>query len=457
MKKITVILALFSAFCFMSIDANAQKYGKTPQDSVDCLMNNSLYQEFYKQKAYKDAYEPWKNVLNSCPAYHVNTYIRGLNILKNLYASATTQADKDRYFNEMIALFDTRAEAFGEKWNNIARQAEIYEAYKPTETKKIYELYAQAQQEADKNKAILDQAYCVEYLRATVKYVISLQDAEQRKEEMSTIFDVYDYASQAMEENLIQSSNELDSVTQLQDTKKMTKLQKEVDNTRSNMQALEALIEPYAKCDQIVPIYEDRFQKNPNDVALLKKITTNLESKGCMSSELFFQATENLHKIEPTPRSASLMGQMLMEKGQYTEAAKYLEESEKTAPEISTKSKAALALAQCLMRAKSYSAAREAARRAVSYNKSLAGKASVLIANMYLATPGQNAAWAAYDEAARARNIDPSVAADAQKIMNAAHGRFPAKKDLFFNNINVGSSVAVGGWIGGSTTVRSRD
>ena len=457
MKKITVMLALVSAFAFCSFNANAQKYGKTEQDSIDCLMNNSLYVEFYKQKAYADAYEPWNKVLQVCPKYHINTYIRGINILKNLYASASTAEAKAKYFNEMIDLFNKRADAFGEKWNNIARQAEIYEQYKPEDAQKIYELYKQAKEEADKNHTILDQEFCAEYLNATIKYVMSIQDVEQRKAQSSIMFDVYDYASESLDSNLIISSNLLDSVTQIQDTKNMAKLQKEVDYTRNNIQAIEKAIEPYASCDKLIPMYEDKFKENPNDVALLKKITANLESKKCMNSDLFLNATENLHKIEPTPRSASLMGQMLMEKGQYTEAVKYLEEAEKTAPEISTKSKSALALASCLVKTKSYSAARDAARRAVSYNKSLAGKASLLIANMYLATPGHNAAWAAYDEAARAKSLDPSIASDAQRIMNAAHGRFPAKKDLFFNNIKPGTSTSVGSWIGGSTIVRSRD
>ena len=53
MKKITLALALASIFTLTLIDANAQRFGKTPQDSIECLMNNSLYKEFYKQKAYK--------------------------------------------------------------------------------------------------------------------------------------------------------------------------------------------------------------------------------------------------------------------------------------------------------------------------------------------------------------------------------------------------------------------
>lgn len=449
MKKITLFIAGLT-FVFLGNVGFAQKYGATPDDSVECLTNNSLYVEFYKAKQWADAYEPWKKVVELCPAAYKNTYVRGNNILANLYASATTVEQREQYFNDMLWLCDKRTEAFGDEANNIARKAQLYAQYKQNEVTTVYNLYKQA---AEKGGADLDQQYCVLYLQAAIDY---LKAIKADNEQMSILFDVYDYASETMEASLTQTSNDLDAATQVNDTKKMEKLQKELDNTRSNIAALETLIEPFASCEKIVPIYENRFNNNPNDIDLLKKITTNLERKGCMREELFLKATENLHKLQPTPRSASLMGQMLLAKEQYSEAAKYLEEAEKTAPEISTKAKAALGLAQALFKAKTYSSAREAARRAMNYDKSLSGKATLLIANMYLATPGQNAAFAAYDEAARAKSLDPSVAADANRVMNAAHGRFPTKEDLFFNGGSAGGSVAVGGWIGGSATVRTR-
>ena len=312
---------------------------------------------------------------------------------------------------------------------------------------------ANDKQAAEEGGQELDQQYCVLYLQATIQYLVSIQATT---EQMSILFDVYDYASEAMDHSLTQTANELDAATQLGDEKKIAKLQKELDNTRNNIAALEKLIEPYASCDKIIPIYENRFKETPTDLALLKKITTALNSKGCTESELFFAATENLHKLEPTPKSAFLMGQMLLGKKEFESAAKYLEEAENTSEDVGTKAKAAFQRATALSRAKSYSAAREAARRAANYDKSLAGKATLLVANMYLATPGQNAAFAAYDEAARAKTLDPSIAADANRVMNAAHGRFPTKENLFFEGGTAGASVSVGSWIGGTATVRTR-
>ena len=47
MKK---ILAIVVALAMGGSALHAQKYGKTPEDSIKCLQNLSVYQEFYKQK-----------------------------------------------------------------------------------------------------------------------------------------------------------------------------------------------------------------------------------------------------------------------------------------------------------------------------------------------------------------------------------------------------------------------
>lgn len=458
MKKITLLLTICTSLFWVN-GSYAQKYGKTEQDSVDCLMNNSLYQEFYKQNNFKDAYEPWKKVIKVCPQYHINVYIRGVNILNNLIANAKTPQEKDKYIDELISLYDARTAAFGEEGNNIARKAQTLEQYRPTQIEKIYNLYKEGAEKAGKD---YDQQFCVQYLQATVKYLASIKATS---EQMSTLFDVYDYASETLEQAQADAGSDLDSATQTNNSKLMQKSQQLLDNSKSNIAAIEQIIEPFASCDKIIPIYENKFKANPNDLELLKKITTNLDRKDCTENDLFFQATENLHKLQPTAKSAFMMGTMLYKKRQYSEAAKYFQEAENSFTDRASKAKAAFRCAQILMESSSFSAARSAAYRAAGYDRSLAGKASVLVANMYLrssvscASNGgkvRGAAWCAYDEAARAKSLDASVSGDANRIMGAARSQWPAKDDMFFMGLNNGASFHVGCWIGKSTTVRCR-
>ena len=66
MRKLKIVLIAAAALS-MSLAASAQsKWGETPEDSVACISNVSLYQEFYKQKSYTDCYEPWRQILLHC-------------------------------------------------------------------------------------------------------------------------------------------------------------------------------------------------------------------------------------------------------------------------------------------------------------------------------------------------------------------------------------------------------
>lgn len=458
MRKTIFSLAAFAVILGVG-EVNAQRFGQTPEDSSACIMNNSLYQEFYKQKNYKDAYEPWTQVVKHCPKYHINTFIRGGNILKNMIATAANPADRNKYIDEYIALQDIRSAAFGEEYNNIATKAKILTEYRPDQKEQIYNLYKEA---ATKGGANLDGQYCPLYVEATINYLHSIK---ANSEQMSMLFDAYDYASETLEAVVKQRKAELASVQAEGNAKKIKKAETEYNNAVSYLTLTEQMIEPFASCDKIIPIYEPKFKANPNDIELLRKITTNLDRKNCTKSDLFFAATENLHKLEPTPKSAYMMGKMLIDKENYKEAAVYLEEAVKTFEDNDSKAKASYLLATALMNSGQLSAARTAAYQVADFDKTLEGKAVLLVASMYLKSSVscashegkiRGAAWVAYDEAAKAKSIDPSIEAEANKIMSSARSQWPSKEDMFFNSINPGSAFSVGCWIGRGTTARSR-
>ncbi|MEG1762202.1 MAG: hypothetical protein RR256_01165, partial [Bacteroidales bacterium] len=109
MKRISFIAfaLLFSFFGF------AQKYGSTPEDSLSCIQNLSIYQEFFKQRNYADAYPAWKEVVKVCPKTSLNTYIRGNAILKTMIAKEQNPTKKEAYIAELLALWDLRAQNYG--------------------------------------------------------------------------------------------------------------------------------------------------------------------------------------------------------------------------------------------------------------------------------------------------------------------------------------------------------
>lgn len=100
------ILAVSFMMAAGQADAQQKKYLSDPKYGPDsaareeCAMRMSLYNEFYKQKNYKDAVNDWRKVYQNCPAASKNTFIRGATIYKNLIKSEKDAAKKE-------ALIDT--------------------------------------------------------------------------------------------------------------------------------------------------------------------------------------------------------------------------------------------------------------------------------------------------------------------------------------------------------------
>ena len=65
--------------------------------------------------------------------------------------------------------------------------------------------------------------------------------------------------------------------------------------------------------------------------------------------------------------------------------------------------------------------------------------------------------WVACDMFNKAKSVDSSCAADANKLIATYAQYFPSKEDVFFHReLNEGSAFRVGGWIGKTTTCRAK-
>ena len=184
-----------------------------------------------------------------------------------------------------------------------------------------------------------------------------------------------------------------------------------------------------------------------------------------MKTDLFFQATEKLHSLEPSPNTAYLMGQMCYNKDKFSQAVDYLNEALKSAEDAEDIYKMNILLGLSYAGNNSYSAARNAYRRAADANPNK-GEPYRLIAQLYAGSTrsiddglgGRTAYWAAVDMARRAINVDssPENVEAAQRLINSYSGHFPKQDDAFMMDLIDGAGYTVKGWIGESTVVRTR-
>lgn len=434
--KTIKFLSLALIMAMTALPAAAQF--KDAQDSI-CKTNEFLYREAYKNKQYIEAYEPWKICLDLCPSSNKNLYIRGVTILKSRFNATKDANERKAIVDELMKLYDMRIQYYGEAAEVTARKAyDLQQLRGNAALKEYYQLYAEAMRLGAKQ---LELAFVERYFDATVAYVTA------GNEDTTLIVDNYDQVSDAIDELL---SNEADSAKRAE--------------LYTVMAHIENRFSPFASCEELVKIYTKKFEATPDDLTLLKKITTILRKKKCMNTDLFFAATEKLHSIEPTPSTAYLMAQMCYNKDKYSDAAKYINDALAGAEE---KDKYNMYILQglCYAKTNSYSAARAAYNRAADMNP-MNGEPLRLIAQLYAAghrsiddgMGGASAYWAAVDVARRAMTVDSSTenVEAAQRLINSYSAGFPKQDVAFMLDLIDGQSFTVPGWIGVSTVVRTR-
>lgn len=432
MKFSTTIIALIFALSWTR--SSAQQYGSTPEDSVECIKNVSLYSEFYKQRNYVDAFEPWLITYRLCPGSHKNRFIHGNVIVATRINREKDPAKRQELIELMLGMWDKRAELFGQEAYCMGRKALAMRDYQPGKVQEVYELLKKTVEMGAEETNI--PFFFFESAMATEKA------GKITKEE---VLEAYDIASTALEAAYKQNPKD----TQLFQT----------------LTNLDIAFEPYASCEEIVPLYEKKYEENKGNVAFLEKICKVLDRKDCNESELFFKATEALYALKPDPKTAYLMAKMCDGKKMFNDVEGYLKDNVSKLESERDQVRAYLLLAKAQLNLSKYTEARQSALKALELNPS-EGKAYILIGHMYAqsakicgdepAVSQRAAYWAAVDKFRKAKEIDENCAEEADNLIATYVKHFPSGDDLFFVGVNENSTYRVGCWIQENTIVRSR-
>jgi tetratricopeptide (TPR) repeat protein len=438
MKKGRSIFLAIAAIVIMAttqVFAQGTKMPKYGNDSVQCITHISLYREFYKQQNYIDALPHWRWVFKNCPIASLNTYIDGAKMMGYMADNAKEVAKHEKYIDTLMMVYDQRIKYYNREGYVEGRKFLELLNYRPTDTLTIYHgLRHSIELEGVNSDPVVVSNYFLlnDYIVRSGRFAAD------------SIAAAYDFLSEITDENLAGD--------------------KDLERWGNTKQLLEAIFEPYATCDQLIKIYSKKFNESPNDTVLLKKITFMLDKKDCTDSDLFFMATENLHKAKPTGSSAYLMGRMYLKKGDSDKASDYFLEA---IPLIDDQQKtmAYFYLAYTAFEGKNYSAARSYCLKSLAINPN-DGKVYLLIGDMYAITAPncgddeiakRAGYWTAVDKYYKAKQVDPTVAEEANAKIATYSRQFPLKERLFFNDIKQGSTYTVNCWYSETTTVRSSD
>ncbi len=427
MKKFLVlIVAILAVF---SVSAQG-KYGA---DEQKCKENLSMFREYYKQKNYDDAYNPWRWAYVNCPESSGNIFKNAPKILK-----AKMKADKvnkSAYVDTLMMVFDDRIKYFGKEGYVLGIKG--------------YELILADKSRSEEALGYLQKSIYLDGNKASVQAVYGLMLAIVNLEKLgvktkSDVIEAYAVVSEIIDYNI---KNESKS------TKYYIQYSEKVENKFT----------PYANCEDLIALFSVKFDPTTEDVNLLKRITKVLDNKKCTDSDLFFNASSRLYELEPSSASADQMSKMSITKGKSSNAITFAKQAIELEEDANQKAIYYLGLADAYRNGGSYASARNAVYSALELRNGW-GEAYMNLGNIYIAGAKNCGSdfdkstvyWVAVDAFRKART-DEETSDRASKSINTYSKYFPTKENCFFNGLEAGTQHTVACWINKTTIARTSD
>lgn len=414
-----------------------------------CLSNSSISHESVKARNYKDAYEPWKEVIKDCPLLRYYTFTDGFEILTEfIKKSERGSAEYEKYFTELMELHDKLIECLPQFVANGVKGVPSQESalgfklidyltYATKQDAKLAYDWAKTSLEGEKASAH----------PAIFFYFVSLSDALLKGDSSlkETFINDYLLASKYADEALTNAPEEYKEAYQ---------------TIKDNVTAV-FINSGAADCASLQEIYGAKVEENKENLDYLKQVIAVMESLKCRDSEAYAQASFYLYQIEPSAEAAVGCGYRAYKKGDISEAIKFFDEAIDLEQDQAKKAEKYYASAAILYSAKRYSQSRSYALKALGQNPNY-GAAYVLIARLYASSPNWSdeavlnkcTYFLVLDKLQRAKAVDSSVASEANELIRMYSPYTPSAQDLFMLGYKKGDSITIGGWIGESTTIR---
>ncbi len=434
---------------FLAAVALMGSAGVAMAQNNDCNANISVASEAVKVGNFKDAYEPWKMVLENCPTLRFYLYRDGFAILKNfLETNKNNPAEYQKYFDELMALHDTRIKYIPEF---LAKGTRVLSTDAALGGKALDYIQYAPNMNPSQAYEWLNQSIAAEKSNSSANVMFYFLDMSSRRLKQDEKF-----KEQFIKDYLL--SAELADEAIATETKENVKAG--LQTVRTNMDGL-FVNSGAATCESLQEIYGPKVEESQNDLHALKDIVRIMAIMGCRESEAYLQASFYAYRIEPSVDAAMGCAVSAFKKGDVDGSVKFFDEAIELESDNAKKADIAYRAAAVLASDKRLSAARSYANKAIGFNPNY-GAPYILIASLYAGNykwsdePALNKCtfFVAIDKLQRAKAVDPSVTEEANKLINSYKAYTPEAKDLFMLGYKAGDNITVGGWIGETTTIR---
>ena len=411
----------------------------------ECVMNMSLFNESAKNKQFADALEPWNMVFETCPSANRAIYSQGRNIIQWELSQQKDDASYQKVFAKLMKMYDQRMKYFGNderyptSWIKGAKALDFLVFSKSENIQSPYEWLEEA---VDGLGAKSD----IEFVRQFVvlsdrKYATDNTHAEK-------------YIADYLKANIVLEAMIADNTN--------AELSAQAATYKNGIDVLFAQ-SGAANCETLDHLYTEKVKENNTDLNYLTRVISFYRRVRCTESEVYFSAAVDAYKIKPDTESAAALAAMSLSKEDFQGAINYYSSAAELTDVALDKADYIYKISQIYYsKLSDFPRAKTFANRSLEINPSNGG-AYLIIGLSYASARGifddsilqKSVFWAAVDKFIKAKQVDPTLAPDADKLISTYSRHFPSKEDIFMHpDMQAGKSFYVGGWIGESTIAR---
>lgn len=430
--KSTTLFPLFFA-CTMFYAQAQQSEWIWPEDKETATRKNVLYNDDLKAENFRSAANNLSWLLHNAPNLNPAIYINGAKIYEALADAEKDPKQKHVYADSALLMYDLRMKYFNDEATVTDRKAFTAYKYKSDVPEYQGELLALFQKSFELNGTKVMDPNTLLYMNTVRKYQNSGSGEKLSTEQ---ILDIYDTIS-----------NVLDSKPA---SPKIEKLREQVDGILADIVTID--------CDFVEKNYGPKFQSNPDDIKLARKIVNYSVTGKCTDTPLFLQAAEAVNNEKPDYGITRLLGIRYKNEGDYDRALGFYNQAIELTEENSKKADLHIEMADIAVKRGQKATARDHALKAVSIDPAKKETAYTLIGDLYLGSYEQckegksrlddlAVFLAAYEAYQRAGN--------SSRMAKAKEG-FPSAEDIFNEEKSVGDKITVGCWINETVTIQKR-
>ena len=434
----TISLLVVVAF-LTNVNSWAQSSYNNEADSIECTQNFTTFSDSFESGNQAEAIKYWRLCFSRCPKVSKNLYINGAKLVESLIKSESDIQRKEQLIDTLFLIYEVRVDNFGEEGKVLGYKAEDLYKYRPGEADLAYQMFEKSiRLEGNNSRGKVLSTY----LQVTVERM------KKGQAEKTDVAEIYGLASQIIDYNLNEEP----------DDKFYLAARKVVEDIYTKEVNLD--------CDGLTNLFRQKFEENQSDPDFLKRLKTLLEKRDCKKTELYNLTIQALVASDPTSVSFEKMAEYYQSNNDVTKAIEYYKKA--IAKETSKTRKAELyyKLAELTSTMKGQTLSVMYCNLAVENSPSYA-KPYLLIAKQYIAGSARcgkdskfpefmqkTMYWAAADKCEIAKNLDASLAPEADKIFAECEKNFPTLEEITFQGLQVGSTYNIDCWIKSTTTVR---